>query len=166
MNPRILLAVVAIWLLSLSAMGYWQNQAGHTAERVKWQARETSDLSAANSEITRLNDEARAREREHAESISTIAAGYERKIENEKRKTDSLVADLLAGSLVLHDPAGQSPGGSETGAAPARPGECDGKAGSELSTAAARFLLEEAGRADAIVEQLGACQAVIVSDRL
>lgn len=166
MNPRIMLAVVAVWLLSLAAMGYWQNRAGHTAERADWQKRETSELATANRKIVQLNDEARAREREHAESISNIDTGYQRRIQNEQRKTDLLVADLLAGILVLHDPAGQGAGASETGPAPTGPGERDGEAGCQLSTTAARFLLEEAGRADQIVDQLTACQAVIVSDRL
>lgn len=166
MNPRIAMAVIGAWLISLAAMGYWQNRAGHIAERGEWQARETSELRMANREIERLNGEARAKERQHAENMSSIATSYEKEMQNEKRKTDVLVADLLAGSLVLHDPAGQSPGASETGATPASTGERDGETGCQLSTAAARFLLEEAGRADAIVEQLTACQQVVVSDRL
>lgn len=166
MNPWTILGIVAAWLLSLSAVGYWQNQAGHTAERVKWQARETTELVTANREIERLNNDARAEERRHAESISNIATGYERKIENEKHKTDVLIADLLAGSLVLHDPGRQGAGASETGPTLPAAGERDGEAGTGLSAEASRFLLEQAGRCDAIVEQLTACQAVVISDRL
>ena len=167
MNPWAILGAVAAGLLSLAAMGYWQNQAGQDKCNAKWEARDITELRTANQKILDLEQRARDKERQHAANLSQIATNYEREIKNEKRKTDVLVADLLAGSLVLFDPAaGQSPGASETGPTPARPGERDGQAGTQLSTTAARFLLEEAGRADAIVEQLTACQQVIVSDRL
>ena len=167
MNPWTILGVIAAWLISLSAVGYWQNQAGHVAERGKWEQREVVELTAINNKIEQLNREARDKELLYAANMSMIATGYEKEMKNAKRKTDERVADILSGSLVLRDPAASKQAcGSETGSTPAPPGERDGETGGGfLSEAAAVFLISEAGRCDQIVEQLTAAQNIITGDR-
>jgi len=165
MNPWAILGVLGAWLLSLAAMGYWQHDAGRTAERVKWQGAQTRELVAANIEIQRLNDAAREKERLHAASINNIAGAYERKLRDEKHKTDDLVNGVLDGSLVLRDPGGVQAGCGAAGETGAGPGGHIDTAGTRLSAAAARFLLDLAGDCNAVALRLSACQAVVVSDR-
>ncbi len=165
MNPWTITGVLGAWLLSLAAMGYWQNDAGHTAERVKWQGEQTKELAAANRDIARLNDEARETERQHAASITNIAGAYERKLRDEKRKTDALVNGVLDGSLVLRDPGGVQAGCGGTGEAGAGAGGHPDPAGTGLSAAAARFLLDLTGDCNTVAVRLSACQHVLISDR-
>jgi len=167
MNPYAILGIVAAWLLSLAAMGYWQNDAGRTSEKVKWQATQTRELADANKKIVRLNDEARAIEQQRAALMSRIADGYEKERSNEKRKTDAVIADLRSGLLGLYDhAAGIQAGADQTGATGPGTGGSDGGAGTQLSRTAAEFLYTEADRADAIVRQLTACQQVVMDDRI
>jgi hypothetical protein len=166
-NPWIILAFVVAWIGSLAAVGRWQNDAGHTAERVAWQAKEVAEVTAANAKITQLEDAARVAEQAHVTAVAAISTTYEGKLQNAKAQAAADVAAVRARTIVLHDPGAISacPGGSGSPETAAGAGGRDGAAGRQLSDDAAQFLLGEANRADAIVEQLNACQAVIRADR-
>ena len=167
MNPYIIIGILVLWAASLFGAGYWQNQAGHTAERVAWQAKDNKELSDANAQILKLNNEARATEHTHAEQLANIATSYEQERQNEITAKDVLIAKLRAGSVQLHDPYASSvqASGCATSTIAAGAGRGDAQAGSELSEQLGEFLISEASRADKVVTQLQACQAVVQSDR-
>lgn len=166
-NPYILLAIVAAWIASLAGVGIWQNHAGATAERVAWQAKEGKELIAANALIVVLETQARAAERAHATAISTISTTYQGKLTHAETQRKADVAAARSGAIRLFDPgaSAQSACASGGGEAVTRAGGRDGGEGAGLSPDAAEFLLSEANRADAIVEQLTSCQAVVRADR-
>jgi len=166
LNPYVLLAVAALWAVSLFGVGKWQRADGRAAERVEWQAKEVAQVTAANATIKRLNDEARAKEKESADTMTRLATQLlkERAANESRRKADA--AAIRAGDLRLRIPASAcGSGGSEAG--PPRPasGGGDGAATVELPRAITGDLLDLANDADAVADQLRACQSIIIADR-
>lgn len=166
-NPWIILALVIAWIVSLGVVGKWQNTAGHTAERTAWMEKENKELTSANAEIMRLESEARLKEHAHAEAVNEVAATYQGEINASDAKIAGLVAAVRDGAIRLSDPGARPESACSGGSAktPASAGGGNGKAGAELSGQAAEFLLGEAGRADKVVKQLTACQAILLDDR-
>lgn len=166
MNPYLILGIGIAWLASLVGVGYWQNEAGHVAERVEWQKKDSDELRLANAEITRLNDKARADEREHTERLATVSTTYQKELKNANAQRERDVAAARAGALRLQfrpdsDQACSGGTGEATTAASGR----DGGTTAELPREITANLLNLANDADAVVVQLTACQAVVRSDR-
>jgi hypothetical protein len=167
MNPYAIIAALIIWAASLAGVGYWQNGVGHVEESAAWQKKENRELADANAKILQLETEARVSEQAHSETQHLISTSLQKDLQNDEIRRQKDVADARSGAIRMRDPSApaiQACGGS-TGEASTGTSGRDGQAGGELSPAAAEFLLTEADRADAVVQQLGACQAVIVSDR-
>jgi prophage endopeptidase len=170
LNPRVLAAAALVAALA-GAYLYVDHRAfkrGADAAEARWQAREATELARVNVEIERLNREARAAERAHADNLAEIASKYEKDLQNAKSTRDAALAAVRAGKLVLRDPGAapcQGAGAGGPGEAPAGAGRRDGGAGSQLSAAFTQFLVDFASEADAVVRQLTACQAVVSSDR-
>lgn len=167
MNPYAIIAALILWAASIGGVGYWQNHAGHTAERVAWQQKDNEELRKANASILALEESARDSEQKHAQEMSTIGNDFEKEKQDAKRKTDATLAALHAGTIVLRDPYTSSlhPAGSKTGQAVTTASGSDGGTTAKLSDESAGFLLNLSGEADEVVGQLTACQAVIRSDR-
>lgn len=167
MNPYVIIGLGAAWLASLVGIGYWQNDAGHVAERTKWQTRENGDLRTANDTIKALQDKARKSEHDHAAALSAVSSDYERKLSDANKQRSVDAAALRAGTLRLRDPnpTGLSACGGLGAQVGTSPGGRDGAQGGELSEAAAGFLLDLASDADDVARQLAACQEVVVKDR-
>lgn len=156
-----------LWIATLAGVGWWQNDAGHVAERTTWQGRENSQLRTANSRIKTMEEGARKAEQDHALAMAAISTDYERKLSDANKQRAADIAAVRAGTLRLRDPG--APGLYPFGgiAAQAGPGacQCNGTQGSELSAAAGEFLFGLADDADDLARQLTACQAVVVKDR-
>lgn len=167
MNPYAIIAALILWAASIGGVGYWQNHAGHTAERVAWQEKDSQELREANAAIIALEESARATEQQHAREISDIGTTYEKERQDAKHKTDTTLAAVHAGTIVLRDPYTSSlhPSGSKTCEAATGSIISDGSTPAKLSDESAGFLLGISGEADEVVSQLAACQAVIRSDR-
>ena len=167
MNPWVIVAILVVWIGSLAAVGKWQNTAGHTAERTVWQAKEATELAAANKQILDLETAARAAETAHATALSAISTAYEGKLKNAKDQDTADVAAVRARTIVLRDPGSRSacPAGGAVSSPAASTGGRDGSGLGELSPVASGFLLSKADSADALVSQLTACQAVVQADR-
>ena len=166
----ILIAAGVVAGLAMLAWGIYGKgeAAGVAKERAVWQGKESKELAAANAKILKLEQEARDREARQALALAEASADYQKRIADEKKKRDAAVAAARAGALVLRDPGrpvGACPDRGEAPGAPAGTVGRDGAAGGELSREAAAFLLELAGEADAVAEQLTACQAVVKADR-
>lgn len=167
MNPYVILGLVIAWVASLAGVGYWQNGAGHTAERVTWQARENTELQAANAKIFELEEAARAAEAAHTTELDKIAQRHQREIADAEVQKEADVAAARAGRIVLRIPAPcKDPNGGEGTAATAAPGVGDGGATAELPREITANLYALADDADKVVRQLAECQAVVVEDRL
>jgi len=167
MNPYLIIALLITWGASLAGVGYWQNDAGHVAERTAWQTRENTELRLANTKVLTLEEGARKTEQDHSTALAAVSTDYERKLQdaNDQRSRD--VAAVRAGSIRLRDPG--SPGlracGNPPGQTATAPGGRDGAQGSGLSEQASEFLLGLTGDADDVARQLSACQRVVIEDR-
>ncbi len=105
-------------------------------------------------------------EAKHRQDMADLDAAHFKKRETEIASTNNLVADLRAGTVRLR----KSLAAAETraltaGATGNTTGLGDAARGTGLQQADAEFLLREAGRADQVVIQLGACQAIVEADR-
>lgn len=164
MNPWILLGVAIVWGLSLVGVGKWQREDGRTAERVAWQARDNAALTAANATIQKLNDEARATEQAHTQRLAAISANIVKENQDAETRTRRAVAGARA--LVLRQQPACPSAGAGSPATPATTASGgDGAAACELPASTVRDLFQLVGDADTGMRQLGACQAVILSDR-
>ena len=120
---------------------------------------------AAEDKARKLEDTAAM---EHAAALNA----YRKGVNDEKVKSDSRVAAVVAGTLKLRDPgskAGASTAcdnGLAKGETPSTTTGSDGAKRTELSAEASGFLLKLTVEMDTIVRQLTAAQAIIVSDRV
>ena len=166
MNPYFLLAAAVAWALSLAAVGTWQNDAGHTAERSDWQARENVELRTANVKIAELNNKVRADETAHATRLNTVSTEYQKDLKNAKAQREKDIAAARLGTLSLRfTPAHVDPGGSGGGETASGASGCDGGTTGELPRPLTADLFQLVGDADEVVHQLQACQGVVRSDR-
>lgn len=166
LKPYLYLAIVLAWVASLAAVGYWQNGAGHVAERSAWMERENDELRQANVEIIRLQAAARAQEQRQAELMATISITYQEQLTHETAQHRADIAALRAGALRLRDRAAIK--NTDCHPVPETPAAAIGRddlPGAELSGAASEFLLVLTSRADNLARQLAACQSVIRADR-
>lgn len=167
MNPWIALGLVLAWIASLAGVGYWQNDAGHTTERVAWQARDNAALAEANSKLHDTEEKYRRIEQSHAADLAAISGNYQKELKDASQKTADLIAANRAGAFRLRDPGATacSPHRSILSETAASSGGRDGGTQAELSGTAAEFLLGLTGEADDTARQLSACQAIVKADR-
>lgn len=169
---KLLAAMVLVGVVVWAFYAYGQQQfgLGEKAERSAWLARENTSLTKANTRIKELEEQARTKEREHAQNMAAVSAHYQKDLSHEKAAKDRAIADLRSGALRLRIPLAQPActDGADGSGAPA-PGTStvgrDGGTPAELSTEASEFLVGLANEADEVVRQLTACQAVITADR-
>jgi hypothetical protein len=165
-NPYLILGVLVAWLASLVGVGFWQNRTGHAAERVVWEQRENSELTAANAKIHDLEEQYRTEERRRAQEVADISTKYEKERTDAAAQKARDIAAARAGALRLRIPAAcESPGGSDAGKAAAGAGERDGGATTQLPREITANLFGLADDCDVVARQLGAAQRVIRSDR-
>jgi hypothetical protein len=159
--------LVAAIVAAIYAYGQQQFGLGEKAERTAWLARENTALTKANARIKELEDQARAKEREHAQDMAAASAKYQEDLKHEKAAKDRAVADLRSGALRLRIPVACPDGAGGSGIATPGPGTVgrDGETRAELSVQASEFLVGLASEADEVVHQLTACQAVVIADR-
>lgn len=166
-NPWVLLGLLIAWIGSMATVGYWQNGVGKESERVVWQARENVELSEANAMIIMLQNKAREDEATHNQVLADISRTYQERINDADIQKDKFIAGVRNGTIVLRQPAPRTEkasGGISSEAIASAIGR-DGETNSKLSDETAEFLYTEANRADKIVEQLAACQAIVIEDR-
>lgn len=157
------LVVVVVLVASAAGLGYVE---GLTHEQVRSARAATAQAQQAAADITRLQQQARDTERQHAEAVAAISTDYEGRLHDLDTRRAADRAALLAGALRLRDPgAPVRPGDCAAAPAPAPSGGRDGPAPGELSPAAAGFLLDLADDADRVAEQLATCQRVVMEDR-
>jgi hypothetical protein len=167
MNPYLIIAALCVAVAAFISGEYDGRARGATAERSAWQTKQVGELSLANAEIKSLEEAARASEQAHTQALADISTNHEREVQDAEVQRKKDIAAARSGALRLRDPgatAVQSCASSTPQTAASASGRDDGSGGG-LSGIAAEFLLTQADRADAIVRQLAACQAVIKADR-
>jgi cation transport regulator ChaB len=166
-NPYLIIGLLIGWLASLAGVGWWQNKAGHVAERTVWQARENAELRTANDKIKAMQDSARRDEQAHALALNAVSTNYEKELSDASKLRAADIAAIRAGTLRLRDqyPASIYSLGNRSAETGPGPGGRDGPQGAELPAATSEFLLALASDADDVTRQLTACQQVIIEDR-
>lgn len=166
MNPYAIIGILVVWALSLVAVGTWQHGAGEIAERTGWQTRENNELVAANARITQLTAAVRDTERAQVRAMDNIAIDLEQEKENVHSRKNRDTADALNGTLGLRIRAA-CPGADRSGPGQAGPATAggDGAQTIELPRALTASLYGIVNDADAVADQLRACQRVISADR-
>lgn len=166
-NPWVIIGVLVAWLGSLGAVGFWQNSAGHTSEKVAWQQREVQQQAEYDQKYRDLEAKYRAQEQDGAQKLADASADYERRLQDVQTKNDSLASELRAGTLRLRDKYARASKACKCGVSKTSTGSGgrDGTAPGDISAEASGFLLRLSGDADKTADQLAACQQVVVKDR-
>ena len=143
-------------------------QRGKTETEAAWQAREAAQNAAYAVELKRLSENALAATQKGAlDTARTVEKlTKENQIAQANRETDLLA--IRSGGIVFRDPgnaAGCKASGSASGSVAADTVRDQPASGGGFSVQATEFLWREASRADEIVRQLQAAQALLVSDR-
>ena len=175
----VILAVIALlgalWGL-YSAVDGGGHRRGVAERDAFWEAREAVQNASYAAEIKRLGEKAAAATQKGVTATAAAVQKLNLETKDALARKDMDISALHAGRLVLVDPGGSAScpaGGSAQGAAaadtaggqPAAGGELSKPGAHVLSAEAAEFILTEAARADQVVAQLQAAQALLVSDR-
>lgn len=155
-------------IAALVAFESWNIHEQHTGAAkcsAEYAQRDNKALSAANTRIKQLEDDARAKTAA-AQAAQDAKETQHLEIEHAQQiKIDNLQHAARAGIAILSDSAGtctshpSSPAESSSA-----PSVSNGASGCQLSGEVAANLYGEAGRANAIVRQLGQCQETLIAD--
>jgi len=161
------IALILIGTHGLSGYGGWKIRDNSArADAQKLTEAKLLEAQKLNDEIVRLQAQIRAAEAEHQAKIVSISTTLQEQLQNVRKEQDKFVAGVRSGAIRLRIPAttgGPVPSGTaQAGAAACR---CDAAPGAELPREVAEFLWGEAGRAEEVVHQLTACQALVLEDR-
>lgn len=160
------------WLLGIIAMVViigvtnavtWHISAKYTESG--WQKREAQINAEAATKIAAADARVRDAERAMATNLAGVDAHYQGQLKEKDNALNIALNAVRDRGMWTHS-ACTPVAGNPAGAAAAGASVGDGSARCRLSDADAGFLLSEASRADRIVEQLSACQAVVRADRV
>jgi len=151
-------------LVALGAAGYEGYQLGGDHVRAEYAARDIKQAKEAAALAQATQEKYRAQEQAHSQAVAAIANDYQGRLTDAQAKTAIALNAIRSGSVRLRDPGAKACGDPAPGT-PAAPGRGNGDTAGGLSDQLATFLVSEAARADQVVLQLTACQAVIISDR-
>lgn len=169
-TPYLIVGIVAIAAATHLAAGYagWKVRDNSArAQAQKETEQKLSELAVLNDKIIEMQREARAVEAFHAVRLTQVSESYQEKIRDAEIDKDKFVAGVRDGSIRMQLPRPHTER-TNTSVLPevvVTASRCDAAPGSELPSAVSEFLYSEAARADKIVEQLTACQAIVREDR-
>lgn len=114
-----------------------------------------------------LVEQMRTKERQHADDMAALDAKYTKELTHERAEADRIIADLRTDVVRVRDEFTCAYGAAQGGAGKAGTSTSlgDGRKAGGLQKPHVEFLLSEAGRADEVVKQLQACQAIVRQDR-
>lgn len=173
-NPWVILGILAASIAALTGTYFYGVGVGKDKVEAVWQAREAKINADTAVAIQAAGAKTLAAERASAERAAAASTAYQNKLKEKDREKATAIANQRAGNIRLRDPnaststcrdpvspTGPGPGGHPSSPGPRLPVESTGV----LSGRTSEFLIGEASRADKVVEQLAACQAIIKSDR-
>lgn len=163
LNRYLLIALLGSALVAFSG---WQGyKVGKDRTNVLWLAKQAAENAAAAKRISELQDAARAKESLASVKLSTIQnelSEAQNEISSQTSELNRIYADIKR--LRFQHNALQANGG-EGGAVTANSEDCGGKTQTIFSREIFEYLYAEATRADEIVNQLNACQDILILDR-
>jgi len=162
------LAVVAALFGMYQTIDHRGYERGVAETMQKWNDAQAKLNAATAKREQELDGQYRAKEAAWTQLVNQMQADHQKELVDEQKQRDADVAAVNSGLIKLRDKyaaCSTAARRSETGGTVASSGVGNGEAGAELSREATQFLLDEANRADKIVKQLTACQAVVVADR-
>lgn len=166
--PYIEAALVVAALVADYQLGSYIANQKRLAEVAQLKADYAQQVADANKRTADAQADMRAQEQQHAQNIAAIDAQYLQELNDEKRKADSTIAALRAGSLRVQDRF-KCPATSTTTSSTSTHGTSasmgDAASAGGLRTDDAEFLLRVGQRANAVKVQLQACQAIVRDDR-
>jgi hypothetical protein len=161
------LAIAAVIVVAGGASIWYVADLGKKSEVGKCASDKVAQLAAANAQITRLEEAARAEEARRVQDMNVIAANYAKGYEDAEERRRRDVAAARDGALKLRVSASVcagAGGGSAAAPGPARP-VGDGAATIELPPAITADLFALVDDADQVADQLRSCQQIVLSDR-
>lgn len=147
-----------IWLARRDAASYAR---GHRDAVAEW----TDDTNRRQALGLAVTARYRATEQGLAASVAAVADHYQGVNRNAQRENDRLRADLRNGRVRLYAETVGGAGCRGSAEAAGGAGGDHGAARAELSPAFAQALVDLAADADAVVEQLSGCQAILEAER-
>ena len=167
-----LLLRAAPWLIGLAlivATGIGIHHAGEVDATAKTSAAYEAKIATLRAAAQALHDQevelAHAAEQKKALDIQAIEAKHIEEVAHEKEQSDRVIADMRSGALQLRKRLAATPSRVHVSYPAAGAARCDDPAPTGLQPEDAEFFVREASRANEIVLQLKACQAVIPDDR-
>jgi hypothetical protein len=141
---------------------------GEQRERQKWQAREISELAAANATILKLQAEVDALEKRLIKEVAYLETKHRREMRNAQKKKDRDVAAARAGALRLRVPVagcsapGESAGGRADGERPAAASGSDGTRTAQVSGEVTAVVVGIAHDADRLARKVTRLQDLVL----
>lgn len=172
MNPLVKIAVIVV-IIGCALFGAYSfgGSVEHTAGQLviaKLQKNIADQNTEHATEREQLLAQVRDQDRANIERMADIDQQHQKAIENEKAIADRTIADLRSGAIRLRDKFAANEFIAAGGIA--APGTCtgcrDAAASIRLQSEDAGFLVRLASEADQVADQLRACQAVVVADRV
>lgn len=154
--------------IAVGAAYFTGRSEGRKLERVAWVERDNQAIRDANIALEAAHKAAREKEAALSRSYNEASKRYQEELGRVKTERDRVAGRLATANRVRDATAASVEADRGEGTAPATAGRCDGAAGGELSQSmgkAARELgfagIELMSEADAVVQQLTACQAAL-----
>lgn len=163
LNPWVILAAFVALGAALTGSFFYGTSVGESKTETKWQKREIAINAESEKTLAKANARALAAERKSADDVAAISKAYQAKLLEKDHERNRAIASARASGLFVNTKrpnCGNAVPASGTGT-----GGRDGETRSELSDETAEYLIAEANRADKIVDQLTACQAIVEADR-
>lgn len=165
LNPWVLLGGLAAAITLILGSYFYGVNAGVNKTEAVWQKREAIISAASAKTLSDAYAKVSALERKIADIQAQASATLQQKLkEKDNAKTIAVAAARTTG-LWIGTRSPKDCGDPTSKATPATSGHNDSTA-ARLSDTAAEFLISEATRADKVVEQLTACQAIVTADRI
>lgn len=168
-KARATLIVFILGIIATIGFGYWGISTGKAIERADWQKKENKELADKNAQlqadqitIRRLQLERDTAESALATALANKSQEFQQDITTNDDDTEATINKLLTDNERLQRNLRMSEAQSATAELTATTLGHYAAGQARLSDEAVRFLGKEAGRANAVTIQLGACQKVVM----
>jgi len=165
MNPWLIVGFL-VALIAIGVGGYLKGETdGKTATEAVWQTREAKINADAANKIAEADRRVADAEHASADRQAAIDSTYQSKLKEKDHALTVALNTVKSTGLFVHTAPSAPATGNGMPETATSPGSGNAAPTARLSDEDAGFLLAEASRADGIVAQLTACQAIVEADR-